>query len=134
MNGRKNNVGDALELEVIHTYSRQQAIEDGTLIDVTETAREVGFKYPVALTWAVWCRYVCVPDGVLAQDEVARLWDLLWMTKMAIQKASRDASQVGVWLSVRNDNHAPSLVMLKAQVRPGDDGEPVITVMMRCED
>jgi hypothetical protein len=38
--------------ELIHSYSRRQAIADGVLIDVTPTAREAGIKFPVALTAA----------------------------------------------------------------------------------
>ena len=33
---------------VISAYTRAQAIEDGILVDVSETAREAGFKIPVA--------------------------------------------------------------------------------------
>ena len=36
--------------DVIHRYTRAQAIEDGTLVDVTETAREAGWRFPVATT------------------------------------------------------------------------------------
>ena len=36
--------------DVIHSYSRTQAIKDGVPVDVTETAKECGFKYPVAVT------------------------------------------------------------------------------------
>jgi hypothetical protein len=39
---------------VIHAYSRAEALEDGVLVDVTSTAREAGFRIPVALTRAVW--------------------------------------------------------------------------------
>ncbi len=35
---------------VIHTYTRAQAIEDGVLIDVSETSSEAGFKWPAAIT------------------------------------------------------------------------------------
>jgi hypothetical protein len=37
----------------IHSYSRAQAIEDGVLSDVSSAAREVGIRYPVALTRVV---------------------------------------------------------------------------------
>ena len=40
--------------EVIYAYTRAEAIADGVLIDVTETAKEVGFRLPVALTAAAW--------------------------------------------------------------------------------
>ena len=39
--------------DLIHSYTRAEAIADGVLIDVSATAREAGFKYPVALTAAV---------------------------------------------------------------------------------
>ena len=35
--------------DVIFTYTRKQAIEDGVLIDVSEMAMEAGFRYPVAV-------------------------------------------------------------------------------------
>ena len=35
---------------VIHVYTRAQAIADGVLIDATELAREAGFRFPVALS------------------------------------------------------------------------------------
>src|SRR5262245_16898089 len=34
----------------IHRYTRADALREGVLIDVSETAREAGFRYPVALT------------------------------------------------------------------------------------
>jgi hypothetical protein len=47
--------------DLIHSYSRADALRDGVLIEVTETAREAGSRFPVALTLAVWERYVAVP-------------------------------------------------------------------------
>jgi hypothetical protein len=38
------------ENEIIYSYTRKQAIADGVLIDVTELAKEAGFKCPVAFT------------------------------------------------------------------------------------
>ena len=36
--------------EVIHRYTRAQAIEDGVLVDLTAQARTCGFTVPVAMT------------------------------------------------------------------------------------
>ena len=36
--------------EVISSYSRAQAIEDGVLVDVSSVAREAGINFPIALT------------------------------------------------------------------------------------
>jgi hypothetical protein len=71
------------EADLIHRYTRAQAIEDGVLIDVSATAREAGIRYPVALTWAVWARCVSVPHGVECQDEAGRLWDVLFLPARA---------------------------------------------------
>jgi hypothetical protein len=47
--------------DVIHHYTRADALRDGVLIDVSPTAREAGILWPVALTWAAWERCVAVP-------------------------------------------------------------------------
>ncbi len=36
--------------DIIYCYTRRQAIEDGILIDVTVTAQETGFNWPVILS------------------------------------------------------------------------------------
>ena len=122
------------EDDLMHAYTRAQAIEDGNLVDVTTTAQEAGIKYPVALTRTVWCRYVEVPEGVEAQDEAGRLWDLLWMLAMAIHRSGEAGDTLRYQLYVRNDNREPKLVTLKAVCGPSDDASPCITVMTLEED
>ena len=63
--------------DLIHAYTRKQALADGVLIDVTTTAKEVGFCFPVAVTAVLWSQYVRVSDGVEGRDEAGRLWDFL---------------------------------------------------------
>jgi hypothetical protein len=101
------------------------------LIDVSSTAREAGIRWPVALTRAVWERCVGVPPGVLCQDEAVRLWDVLFLLRLAIGR-SNGGRVVAFALHVRNDNRRriPPLVRLKAVCGAGDNGEPVLTVMM----
>jgi hypothetical protein len=123
------------EETIIDCYSRAQAFDDGFLVDVTETAKEAGFKYPVALTRTVWNTYVEVPAGVEGQDEAGRLWDILFMLRLAARGS--DAGNVILFqLHVRNDNRdrTPPLVELKAVCGPNDDGSPCITVMLPGED
>jgi hypothetical protein len=122
--------------EVISSYSRAQAIGDGVLVDVSATAKEAGIKFPVALTSTVWGQYVEVPEGVSCQDETGRLWDILWMFRCAAAKF--DGSTLLFKLYVRNHNrerlNSRDLVTLKAVCGPGDDGEPVVTIMLPDED
>src|SRR6266700_7596218 len=91
--------GDA---EVIDAYTRAQALEDRVLVDVSEMAKEAGIKFPVALNDTVWGQYVEVPEGVTAQDEAGRLWDILWMFRCAAAKF--DGSTLRFRLYVRNHN------------------------------
>jgi hypothetical protein len=123
------------ERDLIHGYSRAQALADGVLIDVSPTAREAGIRYPVALTAAARERCVAVPPGVACQDEAGRLWNLVWLLRCAIGR-SDGGSEVRFAVHVRNDNRerTPPLVQLRAVCGPGDNGEPVVTVMLPGED
>lgn len=120
-------------MEVIFEYSRAQAIADGVLIDVSWMADEAGFRFPVALTSAVWGLCVDVPENVGHQDENGRLWDLLTVLRHSIRQAN-NRHEIHFDLSVRNCAQKANSVALKAACGPGDDLEPVITVMLHDED
>jgi len=130
---------DDLFGEVIHRYTRAQAIEDGELVEVSKSdeAIETGIKYPVALTRAVWDRYVEVPEGVWGQDPKGRLWDILWLFSRCAKRSSPfPTDRFFFRVHVRNDNRegTPPTVLLEAVCGPGDEGEPVITVQLPDED
>ena len=122
--------------EIIYAYTRAQAVADGYQVDVTKTAQEAGIKFPMFLTRAVYDNYVAVPQGVTGQDEAGRLWDVVWMTRFAIQRSRGHADRLPVALYVRNDNRAARLVKLVATCGPldMDDPQPAITLMMPDED
>lgn len=119
--------------DLVHSYTRAQAIADGALVDVSTTAREAGIRFPVAITRAAWERCVAVPAGVRCQDEAGRLWDVLWV----LRHTTRWGGPVEMFaVHVRNDNRdrVPPLIHLKSVVGPGDNGEPIVTVMLPEED
>lgn len=127
--------------DVISKYTRQQAIEDGVLVDVSSMASEAGFRFPVAVTHAVWEGYVAWTEEdslqQVHQDESGRLWDVLWMASWAIRKASPGVSEVlfQFFCVPRNGKASKAkLTTLKAVCGPGDQGEPVITIMRLEED
>jgi hypothetical protein len=123
-------------IDLIHRYTRAGAIRDGVLIDVSQAAWQAGFKYPVALTAAAWAKCVAVPPGVLCQDEAGRLWDVLTMLRFAIRGSRAGAQEVRFGVHVRTDNRerTPPPVRLKALCGPGDQGGPVLTVLLPDED
>lgn len=83
--------------DIIHSYSRAQAILDGLLIDASALAREAGFRYDVALTRAAWERCVAVPEGVTCQSEEARLWDVIHLLAAAIRRGGDGAEVQAVF-------------------------------------
>ncbi len=123
------------ETDLIHRYTRAEALRDGVLIDVSQTAREVGIRWPVALSAAAWAKCVAVPPGVHCQDEAGRLWDVVWLLRCAIGRSDGGA-EIRFGVHVRNDNRdrTPPLVRLKARCGPGDAGERCITVLLPDED
>lgn len=126
--------------ELIYSFSRAQAIEDGVLIDVTETAQEAGFRLPVALTSAAWHQAVEWTEAdsrrQTPKDESGRLWDVLWMAYLAAKRASGGCRvQFNVLVVPRGGAaRRPRLTTLCMVIGPGDDGEPVITIMLPNED
>lgn len=126
--------------EVIYSYTRKQAIEDGHLLCVTEVAKEVGFRIPVAVTRAVWADCVEWDEADCRrqtyQDEAGRLWDVLWMVMNAARRGSGAKSLVFQLYRVPRGGRGvrPRLVKLVAHIGSGEDGDPVITISLPGED
>ena len=126
-------------LQTIHSYTRADAIADGVLIDVTNEAREAGFKVPVALTAEVWsdCVKWTAEDSKrqVLQDEAGRLWDVLWMAFIAARRATGDRIGFQLYRVPRGGRGCrPRLTTLQLHISPGDELEPVITVLLPGQD
>ncbi|HZD31552.1 MAG TPA: DUF6573 family protein [Candidatus Angelobacter sp.] len=150
-------------VEVISVYTRQQAIEDGILVDCEQAPmgemRSQVMKWPLAITATAFHRYVWpigeelnLPPG---QSLEGRFWDVVWMFRAAVKGTvtGRHISPCdllfdfycivddpALWPNENIDATAKSrpegtrLVTLKAVSGPGDDGEPVMTFMLPDED
>lgn len=124
-----------MSFEIVYSYTRKEALADGVLIDATPVAKEAGIKYPVALTEALWQGYI-VPSKELkdsGQSTDGRLWDLLFLFSFYARKVE---TQVFVYkcLFLMNPSRSPETKSIKAHIGPGDQGEPVITLMLPEED
>ena len=125
---------DPLFGPMIYAYTRAQAIQDGVLVDVTETSKEVGFKLPVAITEALHNRLTPTKaDASLGQDYDGRLWNVLWLAAFTIKLA--DPGTDTVTFTVTQQEVEPKSgqphgvdIRLRAVCGPGDEGEPVITI------
>jgi hypothetical protein len=126
----------------ISVYTRAEAIEDGTLVDVTNVAKELGFKVPVAVTQALWCLIDPTPaEATYGQDAVGRLWDVLTLAGLTARRSGRNSGQqvavFGVFFQMRGRfGHRDGLenTQLKMMIGPGDTPDPVVTIMLPDED
>lgn len=123
------------ESDVIYSYTRRQAIEDGVLVEVSrEVAGQAGFKCSMALTSAVFQGCVEWPKCEPGQDELGRLWDVLWMARCAAARAPDSSQTPFQILRVERGSEAPTRIDLRLVIGPGDDGEAVATIMEAGED
>lgn len=121
--------------EVISVYTRAQALEDGVLVDLTDWAREAGFKIPVAVTRGVWG--VLKPSKDLeaeGEDVAGRAWDMFTILRQAIRSAPGGDEVHFAPLFTQEPGRSAQGVEMWARCGPGDNAEPVITVMLRGED
>jgi type I site-specific restriction endonuclease len=117
--------------EFIDAYSREQAIADGVLVDVSTTAEEAGFKIPVALTAAIYARLEpSERDARDGQSFEGRLWDVLMVLRT---RANTDADIVMFDVIVAEGGEQHTL-HLKSVIGPGDNAEPVVSIMFEHED
>ncbi len=116
---------------VIYAYTRAQALKDGELIDVTPLAREAGIgKFPVAVTRGLDA--ICTPPKTSHESRDGRLWDVLWLLSFQIRVLARQGKQADrIAYQVKIGRR---LVNVVARCGPGDDAEPVITVMLPEDD
>lgn len=133
-----NNL-ESLFGNVIYAYTRADAIADGTLVDVSQMAREAGFRLPVAMTSAAWADCVEWSEAdsqrQTNQDESGRLWDVLSMAAIAARKAEGERVPFQLYRVPRGGRATrPRLTTLHLHVGPGDDCAPVITILMPHED
>jgi len=124
-----------LDFPVIFSYSRADALADSVLIDITAAAREHGFKLHTAVTDSLFNGYVVPPDGLEGEGQSVegRLHDLLTMAMIAARKGlEQDRVAFEVLFLMRPG--ALEKVTVVLHVGPGDQGEPVLTLMLPGED
>lgn len=139
---RTDTAPPSQDWHVIHTYTRAEALADGVLVDVTPTAREAGFKVPTAVTASVFneCIEWTEEDARQCrtyQDQAGRLWDVLFLAAAKARSLrGRRQNQLLYEIHVvpRPGHDHPRLRTLKLVIGPGDDAEPVATIMLPNED
>ena len=134
---------------VFSSYTRADALADGMLVDVSEMAQEAGFSIPVAVTTAVWHDCIDWPEDEAngyGQSIDGRQWDVLKMAYYKIRSTRDQSEDLHYILNViprgTKPNNSGAIddftgaeeTTLKINIGPGDNREPVLTIMQPNED
>lgn len=119
--------------DLIFAYTRAEALADGVLRDITKLAQEAGFRHPTVMSAAAWAATVEPPGDCPGQSVEGRAWDVLQVLRLRAKEAGQ-TERVDFVVYVKQNAVTWRDVALKALVHPGDEGEPVITVMLPGED
>lgn len=132
------------EADLIDSYTRADMLADGGLVEPpAEDVAEAGFRIPLAFTQAAWLDAVAWSEEdsrrqKVPQDESGRLWDVLNLAKFALRALTArrvEAVLFEVYRVPRGGRaRMPKKTRLKLHLGPGDENEPVITIMLPEED
>lgn len=124
------------DCEVISRYTRADAIQDGTLVDLSANFPDISgqlYKYPVACTAAVWAIVeTAVANKEHCNDFAGVVWDILWMSQRGVVRKFDDSShifRVIITGAGRQKYHDFKIIC-----HGGDEAEPVLTIMLPGED
>lgn len=124
------------DAEVISSYTRAQAIQDGVLIDLGKLATDAGFRVPVAITGAAYAEAINWTQDDASQDEKGRAWDVLTIARAACTRPGEDQRRTFTVARVLNQSGAIEAlpVQLAVHIGGGDHAEPVVTITLPDED
>lgn len=125
--------------DMISLYSRSDALRDGVLIEADpQLCREAGIRFPVAITDHLWGY---IDPGYLGempgQSIQGRLWDLLWMFTLAVKRSTSPSDRLTfrvLFLMKRGRTPRLEEITIVSICGPGDDAEPVLTLMLPEDD
>lgn len=113
--------------DVIFCYTWDDAVKDGTFVEVTGLAKEWGFKIPVALTRSVYD--LCIGfDGMQTNRNITRL--LLSTLKAIRDSSSKDESLLTYKHSFKDEEIE---VWASIEGRNTENPEPVMTILQPSE-
>ena len=120
------------DMELISCYSRNDAMEDGILIPLTDLTNDAQilktYRYPICLTSFVYEHIRTDLDRNPHKDMQGILWDIIWMSQKSIFKKIDDST--ALFKLLLNDRE----IILKIQCHPSDDMSPCLTIMGEKED
>lgn len=124
------------DFELIHSYTRKQAIADGVLVDLMQNEMldvcRQHYKHPIACTLPVFeIMRKAVENKRYCNDYAGILHDMLYLSRVHYQFHGHTARLFKVIIKGAGRK---SLYTFKLVCHPGDNAEPVMTIMLPDED
>lgn len=112
--------------DLIYSYTRQDAIDDGVFVDVSEVAKNTGFKIPVALTTNLFATHIQKED----ETETNKCLKTFLRNLHAdiITNANRNESLFTT--KVYFDNKTPTIVWVAIEAQSPTDPSPALNCML----
>jgi len=123
---------------IIFSYTRKQAIEDGVLMDLCQPVYEpmlkmLGFKIHIAITATAFHEAVGDPEAMAKErpgDVLRGVWTMLKVIREEIGRSKEGVDRIHFQLP----RPPGKPCALWVHIGPGDEGEPVLTIMLEGED
>lgn len=116
------------------TVSRQQAINSGFLIDVTDDAKKLGLSFPVTVTKPLWEMGIAPTEELSDEEKSIRLRDVLmaFRLRLATQGTLSPLLDFPAMLSMP-PGAIPQPVPLFALIQPGEQNQTMVTLLLPNE-
>ena len=130
---------------VIHTYSRKNALEDGVQFCLSERFPNECrlYKYPVFCTAAVWELIESAAANNPGSNQAGIVWDLVWMSNKSPRRTHPFQDTCLFSVIVEKANKKPDFwedefpiyrLQAKCEAKDFDDPTPVVTISLPNED
>jgi len=110
---------------IIYSYTRQDAINDGVTIDVTRVANKNGFTIPVAVTRTLWERYI--NQETEAETDLKLNALLLMLYQKILTEAKTKESFFATKVTINNKEVD---IWMGIEATSPSDPSPAMTIMM----
>jgi len=124
-------------MDLIHTYTRKEAIADGFQVQLNEaTTKEAGFNTPVFMTSGINNLIEkAVANDNFCNDTEGITWDILTMLRYAIKRAQNNGNRIEFVVKIMGAARKQNFLCV-ATIGPMDidNPAPAMTIMLPEEE
>ena len=113
---------------------RTQAIQDGSLIDVTPTAQQLGLTFPVTITKPLWDIGIVTTQSLSEEEQARRLRDVLMAFRLRLASLATISPLIDFpALLAMPPSTVPQPVPLFAIIQPDGGNQANVTLLLPNE-